>query len=302
MRRSAAPSLIGALAVGDSVRQSLRAQALDRLGQTSDAVHMFDRFFRQDLTAELSGASNKKNADQPAEVVPILQIAATSSNRKNKLRAANVQLHGVTEDFWSFTPPDSDQLDNLPDAIPMTGVIINDRLAQHLQIAIGDEVLFRIAKPSVLPRDAPLSVADDLSTSINLKVVDIVNDQQMGNFNLRPDPIVPFNAFMDLTTLQDEAQLLGKVNMALSRRNTESASQTLASGLDKHWQLADVELELRPLVDQRVIELRSGRIFIDGNIVEAATKAAKTLTPKGQPPVQLLTYFVNGITNKKNRR
>src|SRR5687767_3298967 len=44
--------LTGALLVGDSVRGSLRDLPLDRLGRV-DTVLVADRFFRQDLAAEL---------------------------------------------------------------------------------------------------------------------------------------------------------------------------------------------------------------------------------------------------------
>ncbi|MES2465025.1 MAG: hypothetical protein V4671_31050, partial [Armatimonadota bacterium] len=48
--------LTGALAVGDSVRYSLRAMALSRLGDVRLALHQPDRFFRAALADELSPA------------------------------------------------------------------------------------------------------------------------------------------------------------------------------------------------------------------------------------------------------
>ena len=46
--------LIGALAVGDSVRESLRAIALSRLGKTGFALASNDRFFRAELAKNFS--------------------------------------------------------------------------------------------------------------------------------------------------------------------------------------------------------------------------------------------------------
>src|SRR5689334_6639880 len=49
--------LIGALAVGDSVRGSLREMALARLGNTEFALASVDRFFRAKLAEELSSTT-----------------------------------------------------------------------------------------------------------------------------------------------------------------------------------------------------------------------------------------------------
>src|SRR5258706_2141847 len=70
--------LVGALAVGDSVRFSLERQALLRLGQVHFAVNTHDRFFREQLAEEL-GASLRAPV---APVVAVSGLFATEDGRK----------------------------------------------------------------------------------------------------------------------------------------------------------------------------------------------------------------------------
>src|SRR5215475_7026115 len=81
-------ALVGALVVGDSVRESLREMALARLGRVGVALASNDRFFRAQLAADLSG-TKERGAAQPSasegEMNPalrdaaVLQLAGTAS-------------------------------------------------------------------------------------------------------------------------------------------------------------------------------------------------------------------------------
>ena len=59
--------LVGALAVGDSVRLSLRQQAALRIGQFDAALVARERWVRADLASELSSAAS-------ASVEPVLSL------------------------------------------------------------------------------------------------------------------------------------------------------------------------------------------------------------------------------------
>ena len=61
--------LVGAMAVGDSVRHSLARQALMRLGQVHFAVNTHDRFFRAQLAEDLA-------AKLQAPVAPVIAMSA----------------------------------------------------------------------------------------------------------------------------------------------------------------------------------------------------------------------------------
>ena len=77
--------LIGALAVGDSVRYTLEQQALARVGRTQLALSAPDRFFREELAEGLMD-------DLAAPVAPLLAMRGTVSKPDGTRLAANVLL------------------------------------------------------------------------------------------------------------------------------------------------------------------------------------------------------------------
>src|SRR6516225_8269843 len=90
--------LTGALLVGDSLRGSLRAQTLRRLGWVEEAL-IAPRFFRQALADELiaGGAAER--------VCPAILLQATVVAHPTESKAVRRQVRGVTvlgvdERFW----------------------------------------------------------------------------------------------------------------------------------------------------------------------------------------------------------
>ena len=146
----AAAILTGALAVGDSVRYSLRQAALARLGGVQVALVNPGQFFRAALGDALAG-----ELKAPVAAVAYVRGAATGQRADGsggELRLGRVQVLGVDEAFWGLggaTVP------NLQPADGGDGAAINDRLAAALGVKVGDEVLLRVDKPSLLSRDAP---------------------------------------------------------------------------------------------------------------------------------------------------
>jgi len=278
--------LIGALLVGDSVRESLREMALVRLGKTYLAMATGDRLFRSELSSTFPSDSSW--------AASILALPATASSGDGKARANRVQVLGVDRQFWKFV--------NRPAAFgdpPTDGVVLNQPLADQLQAKIGDAVVLRVSKPSQLVRDAPLSPQEDTSAALRLTVLGIAKDEQLGRFSLQANQVAPFNAFVSLKQLQDKAGATNRANLFLAGRepakdvkplhiSSAVLSNMFGFGLRKNWQLADAELELRPLTTTGELELRTSRVFLDPSVVEAALKAV--------PDARLIqTYFVNEL-------
>ena len=67
--------LIGALVVGDSVRESLKQMALARLGKVEQAIASGDRYFTPSLAANLQDSA------------AVLQLAGTAVNGDGTARA-----------------------------------------------------------------------------------------------------------------------------------------------------------------------------------------------------------------------
>ena len=87
--------LIGALVMGDSVRGSLRGMALARVQGIELALASEDRFFRAALADAVA-------EDLATIVVPGMQVLGTASRTDATARANQVQVLGVTPEFWAL--------------------------------------------------------------------------------------------------------------------------------------------------------------------------------------------------------
>ncbi len=282
--------LVGALVVGDSVRLSLREIALTRLGNTHLVLAPHDRFFSDQLAQRIGKQLN-------APYAPVVYVPGTAVNQASDLkphpRANQIEVYGVDDRFWSQFPYDDYAGDALPrhPRLSPGEVAINAGLAERLKVEKGDEILIRVAKPSLLPRDAPLTrkgVAD-VSVALRVTVNAVVADAQAGRFSLRANQSAPLNAFVDQDWLRHQIEQVDKSNLMLVGDATPEAA---ADAIAQQWRLQDVGLEVRKVPDLPLVELRTNRIFLEEEVVKAADKAA---IANGRQSVGVLTYMVNGI-------
>jgi len=249
--------LVGALAIGDCVRESLHDLALARIGRTTFVLAAADRFFRSALADDL----------QPAAAV--LQLPGTAATPDDAARANHVQILGVDEHFWALAEtPVSQQ-------IPPGSVDLNFALAKQLRVKAGDTIILHVQKPSLLSQEAPISPREDVSTGLRLTVSAVVTDAEFGRFGLQANQASPLSAFLPLAWLQEKIDQPGRANLLLTSGPKPDLKQ--------HWTLADAGLEWRDVPGGS--ELRSGRVFIDPDIVAAA----------GSGRELVLTYFVNEL-------
>ena len=273
-------ALVGALVVGDSVRASLRDLALARLGRVDAALASSDRFFREALADAIH--PTKKSL-----TVSVLQLAGTAAAQDASARANQVQILGVDERFWQLANQPPPIVEVSPDA-----VVLNEPLAAQLGAKTGDTILLRVAKPSLLSRDAPVSPQEDSSIAMRLTVQAIVSDAQFGRFGLQANQVAPLNAFVALKQLQEKTGQTNRANLLLLTADVilnpaRDLSQEANESLRRNWQLADAELELRELPSGG-FELRSDRVFLDAPAVEAARQIATNAEP-------IITYLVNEL-------
>lgn len=270
--------LVGALAVGDSVRYSLRTMALNRIGEIRLALNGKGRFFRAELGKSLG-------TDLNTLAVPTILVRGTAASDTGESRAPNIQVVGVSHSFWKLSPSGSPQ-ETGPD-----GVILNTRLAERLQAKPGQEVVLRVDKPSILSRDAPLSTTEDSVVALRLPVRSIVEDADFGRFSLEANQIPPFTAFVPLELLQKELEMEGRANILLvgGKEGAEPTFEAASTSLLKHWDLADASLEIRDLKQPAELELRTDRVFIDTPVSQAALGTSQ-VESRG-----VLSYFVNEL-------
>jgi ABC-type antimicrobial peptide transport system permease subunit len=274
--------LVGALAVGDSVRYSLKQIALSRLGKAHLALLGQSRFFREILAEQV-----EKEIDAP--VVPLIMMRGTATAEeatgKGALRAGHIQVMGITPKFWQLgTSGTAPQLDK------QEGVVINEYLARQLSAKVGTELLLRVDKPSLLSRDAPLSTVEDTTVAFRLPVLAIVDDSQLGRFSLEANQLPPLNLFLPLSYLQEKIGMKGRINALLTGngRKKEIGASDAMNALWKHWRLTDAGLNVRANTTTQQTEVITDRVFLDPPIAEAALRSV----PGAQG---ILTYFVNEI-------
>src|SRR6266478_986507 len=153
-------ALTGALLVGDSVRETLRQRALQRLANASFALAPVDRLFTRDLEhyprSEAGGQSSEASLFRspisdlrppspqgPPFGAALLALPGTVSRPSGSARANHVQIFGVGDSFWSFV-----RAGPLPGPLPSDGrgaargsVFMNQSLAAQLGVREGDEVI-----------------------------------------------------------------------------------------------------------------------------------------------------------------
>ena len=129
--------LTGALLIGDSMRGSLRALTLGRLGLI-DEVLVTPNFFRQELVKELetSEAFQQELYQQAAAAILFpqgtLESSADDGEAKNINVASNILVLGINEQFWSFGQTEREQsIQPAEDQI-----VLNQPLADELDLSL----------------------------------------------------------------------------------------------------------------------------------------------------------------------
>jgi len=310
--------LTGALAIGDSVQYTLRRTLDARLGQIEYAIMPQGRFFRvqlaDDLQQQLGGT-----------IAPVLQVSGIITNEDGSRRINRIRVLGVNEKFYAAglgrNPLTlSRVLDIGPAQATQTGgsvkaeglgdggwanhrqaaldaatrpegidVVVSESVAKELRIGPGDEVVLRMEKSGVMPRDVPLVSDEDRTVAARLKVQAVSDDSAFGRFDLQANQAAPLNVFVPLTWLAGQVGQQGRANtlLAAGLESGITAAQVNAA-VEETWQLADAGLSLRHLEQQNVLELRSGRIFIDEPLAAGAMKADNRAAG-------VLAYFVTSI-------
>jgi ABC-type antimicrobial peptide transport system permease subunit len=278
--------LVGALAIGDSVRESLARTARARTGSVALALTAPDRLFRTVLACKIA-------ADLHAPAAPALQLSGTLATDDGSVRVPEVQVLGVDAAFWQLDG--AARMEALP---PRGGVVLNRRAAARLGVGVCATVLLRVEKPGRLPGDAPFSGDQAGSIARRVTVEAFADDADFGRFSLTSAQVSPVTAFLNCGWLEAEIGLsAGETGFAGGAANLllvggdgaggPSAEQADAA-FARHWELADAGLEVAAIPERGVFELRSRRVFLDEPVAAAAAKASPDA-------VGVLTYLVNEL-------
>ncbi len=291
----------GALVVGDSVRDSLKQMTLDRLGAI-DHIVSGPRFFREEL------ANANLNVRHVAPAIIMQGTVEFSGAEKSVLRAGHVNVYGVDERAWELF--DTANLD-----APKEGkIVLNRRVADQLQLKMGDEISLVVEIPASIPRDALLGDREETITEMVLSVSGIAEDTTgLARFGLNPTQQLPLNAFISLRELQTQTGLAevqrskrnptaksARVNTLLisTDESTKSLSpltaQAITSQLSLQITLSDLALRLVENPEHGYLSFESEQMILDDTLATKAVEATRELNVKSSP---VLVYLLNEVSN-----
>jgi ABC-type antimicrobial peptide transport system permease subunit len=203
--------IVGALLVGDSMRGSLRNLTLQRLGKIESAVVPGSFFDPRGLTPEDDAG------------VPLILfdrgVAEARDDAGNMQRAGAVQIIGIDYRFWSLDVTGLESTQPLDDQ----SIILNQRAADELNVAVGDLVTLRLPVEQAVPADSPLGRRDTETQGLpRMKVAQIIPDQGLGRFSLAASQASPINAYVNREVIAAALDRDGQANVMLFDRPLRS--------------------------------------------------------------------------------
>lgn len=274
--------LSGSLLVGDSVRQSLRHAAEQRLGKVEIGMLGNDRWFTEELARR-------------TYATPLILMNGSASEASGKARVNTVQVCGVEDGFWRLSP--SGKAPQAAESAGGLSVTLNSALARKLGVKIGDTVLVKLELPSAISKDAPLSGNTNEEVTMRRTVAAIVGPEDFGNFQLRASQTPSDTVFIPLKDLQESVEKVGRINACFfSEPVTESEPEPLTpeQRLANAASLEDFALKLNKIQGGKdEWQITTDRVFLDESVSQELLKAKP-----GSHGV--LTYLVNGASSPKS--
>ena len=263
--------LAGALMVGSSVRGSLRALTLDRLGAI-DFAAVGERYFRESASEALGPEHRAATA---------VLIRGNAEHADSGARASKVQIHGVDGAFWGFYSVDEF-------AAGPREVALSRRLADELGAAEGDDILLRFRTDTLVPAESVMGRKADSVRLLRLRVASVLENRGPARFGLSPRQQLPSNAFVAKEVLQRALEQPGRANALLVAGGTlDSASAAWREAFSSE----DAALVVRAVPGTNDLLVGSDRIVLD----PAAASAVHNAAGAGFSSAEVLTYLANSI-------
>ena len=290
--------LAGALLVGASVRSSLRALALERLGAV-DRVVTSARFVPESLAGDLLAAGALAGRFRTA--APLVAVEGFVTHQASGRRASGVQVYGVDERFWAFHGLESDAF-----ALGRNATFISGGLAGELESAPGEALLVRVEKPSAVPLSSLHGRRDDVGRTLRLGIDRVLTAAELGEFSFRPQQGLARSIFVPLTRLQGELEQDGRVNTLLLGHGggadgfddevvveVDTARQAAAeAAVRAEATLGDLGLRVRAIPAHDTVAVESAAGLLADGTVTAIERVASTLGLRAEP---VLSYLANQL-------
>ena len=266
--------ITGSLFTGDSVRESLKNSSSEKLGNTDILVSTGLRFFDPSVSERLS-------SDYDLQTTALLETDGYCQNFATGATALNISIYGITGDFFEFH--------GISDiVIPQGTVAINTRMAGHLGVSEGDDIIIRFREADPIPANAPFAPTDAGGGSRVMKVSRILHPAHAGNFSLGISQIVPQNLFINISDLQNDDTSVQRVNRLLAVATDDMPESTVYNILKEILVPSDIGLSVRISQATGESEIISDRIFIDSALVSSIISNIS----EGYP---IITYLANSM-------
>lgn len=288
--------LAGALLVGDSVRASLRALVLQRLGRTAYVVSA-SNFFREELVGELGAHTQFANASFDG-ACPLVVFEGVLIDEASGRRAGGVQVYGVDERFWQFQGVGAGR-----GSLGEREVFVSAGLASELGARAGGDVLLRIEKPSAIPVESLHGRKEDVGRTMRLTVREVLTAaEELGEFSLRPQQGAVRAVFVPLKRVQKDAEQEGRVNTILlsvkagsEAESADTAAQSAAALkriLRETFTLADLGVKVRTLDAPHALSVETESAIVGDVLRRQAEEAAQSI---GLGSSSIYSYLANSI-------
>lgn len=281
--------LTGALLVGASVRGSLRALTLERLGHI-DSVLVAGHMFREALADELASDEAFKQHFTSAEPAILLTGTLQSGDRADVRRATRVNVIGCRESFWSLGEGGPEK------PLGENEVAITEPLARELAVKVDDQLQLRIPTVGAIPADSPLGDKDDTSRFGRFRVGAILPSRGLPRFSLVPSQHLPRNVFVPLAALQKLLEKPDKANAILvgsphlNRSAGEEAQRALLAALKPEVEDYGLTVE-QSGVPAGDVQIAADQLVLSDEMVRAIER---TIPAANLQPV--VTYLANTIS------
>jgi putative ABC transport system permease protein len=273
----------GALLVGDSVRGSLRALVLGRIGRT-DQIVASAAFFRESLAEDVAADPSFTKAG--AAVVPLVVVPGFVTGQESGRRVGGVRVYGVDDRFWRFHGVDG-----------TTGpadreAFVSLALARELRVTGGESILVRVQRPTEVPLESLFGRKDDLGRTLRFTVRAVQPASSLGEFSLEPGQGDVRAVFVPLRRVQQELGATGRVNTMLvaNRPGQPSGTEALARAVRTHAHIEDLGWQVAPLASGAAFSVGA-----DAGVLDDVHAAAAAAAADGRPHTAMFTYLANTL-------
>ena len=277
--------LAGALLVGDSVRGSLRALVLERLGRTDDLV-VSTGFFTEAMASALETHPDFGKSFE--RIAPLAMVRGLVTHQETGRRVGEVAVYGVDDRFWRFHGLDR-QGPAARDAF------VSQALADELRAGQGATLLVRVQRPTDAPLESLHGRKEDLGTTLRLSLEAVLPRAALGEFSLEPTQADVRAVFVPLKRLQEEMEIAGgRVNALLVARRPGVAQPTesLQRLVRASATLDDAGLTITEVPQSHALVIGSQAGLLDDRQASAATQALRRIGRSASP---VFTYLANSM-------